>query len=143
MGEKLLFLLFSIFFFKLSFFVGLKVFPELTQVGHAKLLSRVVLFPFHGENQVRGYWVLDGLDELLLLLVTWILLLNLVDHFLCIFLNLLEVLFILLLVQLLELNRDLLLFMRIHLLLLLDVVRLLDFHLLWLVVVDGLLRHGL
>ena len=143
MSKKLLFLLFAVFLLKLSFFMGLKVFPELTQVRHAKLLSRVVFFPLYGKDQIRRDRVLHRLYKLFLLLVTRILLLNLVDHFLCVFLNLLQVLLVLLLVQLLKLNGDFLLFLRLHLLLLLQVVRLLDFHLLWLAIVDGLLGHDL
>lgn len=101
---------------------------------HTELLRGVVLLPLHREDQIRRNWVLNRLDMLLFVFFHEIVhLLNPVDHFLGIFLNLLKILLVLLFIQLFVLNR-VLLDLFDELVLGLDGLRwglVLDLHFLW------------
>jgi hypothetical protein len=112
----------------------LEVFPELSQIGHWKLFVGIVIFPLHGEAHVRWDRVLNGLDLLFffLRLIQSLFGYGLVDKPFGILLDTLCVSFILLFVQLFELDRtfSLLLFGWVLLMLRSNVAIVLDLHLL-------------
>ncbi len=119
--KKILCLLSPILFLKESFFMRLQVFPQFSEMCHVKLQCGIVLFPLHSEYHISWDWIFHGWDDFLLLWL-FIKFYGLVDESFGIFLNVLDILLVLLLVQLLILNWRLLLFMLLLLTLLVVVV---------------------